>query len=208
MLSILITDRMDHEEQTIRLFSRALLHSVEVLAHVKDPYLYRTLQDSIEQSIRVAVQSGGDSRELSDAILEIHRCLEEISSFQADAIRPLLLAERHVLLLLLHVRSRSDSAHRSVPVASKRSPSAQSPKSSKELGNGLVNGHLSSSARQVLRGVQETEPVRAKDIIEHCSPMSERTIRRSLKELVLLGLVSKDAREGAIRYRAVQKADA
>lgn len=201
------SEYMDYQEQTIRLFSRALLHSVSVLNDVSDTYLYRSLQDAIEQCVRVGVQSGGQGQMLADAIGELHRCLQDVGSTGTTSLRPLLLAERHLLLLLLHVRS-TPPAQNPKNTGTSTSPetrSAQGNGAPVETHEGAMNGRLSASAHQIFQGVQETGPVRAKDIIEHCSPMSERTVRRGLRELVSLGLVVKNARNGAVLYQVAQE---
>lgn len=196
---------MDTNEKNVRLFSRAVLHSVQVLDAIEDAHLYRTLQDAIEYGIRTAMGGDLSSSKFLDACGDLRQCLEEVGSLQPDVLRAQLLAERHVLLLLIHV-----GAHIRTPVAKKPvvqgSPKAVTREESTPAKvRPSVDEHVSESAQQVLTGVQQTGPVRAKDIIAHCSPMSERTVRRSLRELVEIGRVTKDASHGTVRYRVAQE---
>lgn len=194
---------MEANEHTVRLLSKTVLYSVQVLEQVRDAHWYRELQDAIERCIRAAVRTDASRHdELSDVCRELHRCLQDIGLTYQHAIRPLLLAERHVLLLLLHVRGGTVPEKRSHVPAQK--PVARI---SEESGDSPSNGHISESAQQVLLGIQRTGPVRAKDIIAHCRPFSERTVRRSLKELVDQGLVVKDSSQGGVRYRVARESD-
>ena len=196
---------METNEQTIRLFSRALLHSMTVLVSTRDIYAYRSLQDVIEYCTRVAVQSSCEGRVFVGAIRELHHSLQEVTATQTESLKSLLLAERHVLLLLVHMTSVVASNQKTVPSSMTprdvRVPKVRNPESVKIIRTSGKKEQLSASAQQVFIGVQKTEPVRAKDIIKHCSPMSERTVRRSLSELVSAGHVVKDARNGAVHYK-------
>jgi hypothetical protein len=202
---------MSSNEQMTRQFSKALLYSASVLTGVRDTYLYRSLQDAIEHCVRAGIRTSCQGPSFIQAIMELHRWLQEVGAIETGSLRSLLLAERHVLLVLLHSSSEPISKEKHERTAKERKPAQPAPSAG---ANGtadrtmLMNGQVSPSAQQVLRGVQETGPVRAKDIIRHCRPMSERTVRRSLSELVTTGLIVKDANNGTVRYKVARGSDA
>jgi len=195
---------MDIREQTICLIMRAVLYSSQVLSHVRDPYLQRSLQDAIEACLKIGMDSASEPSRMQVPVAELHRRLEDISLTSIVPLRSLLLAERHVLLLLVHVRSFPDIKKQSVPGTSRDDRISEVIDTSMTDSNGLLDQRLTETMKQVLTGIQTKQPARAKDIIQHCQPLSERTIRRNLKELVTSGLVIKEMHGGTILYKTSQ----
>lgn len=189
---------MNVDQQTTRLLSRALLSCATVLSHTKDSYLTRSLEDAILACVESGVRSK-DAQDASRSTAELQRCLEEVSQSQEVPLRVQLFAERHVLQLLLHLRSRplNDKAEPVTPLARTR-PTV--PQQSHEDGNGMANGRVTDTMKLVLEGIKKTQPARAKDVIGVCESLSQRTVKRNLSELVRSGLVNKNARNGAVLY--------
>lgn len=194
---------MTSHEQTIRHFSRAVLSCASVLPHIKDGFLARSLEDAVLNCIEAGMRPDAGGRLLFDAASELHRCLEDTGMTQAAPLRALLLAERHVLLLMLHLRSSHQTgrtAHQ-VPRAEVERTSHQRSENSVSRSI-LTNGRITDTMKQVLEGIKKTQPARAKEIIEFCGALSERTVKRNLTELVRAGLASKVVENGSVLYSA------
>lgn len=191
---------MNFQDRTTRLLSRAVLSCATVLAHMGDPFLARSLEDAIQQCIEAGMRLDRDTRHVARSVADLHRSLEDVSLIQSAPLRALLLAERHVLLLLLHVRS--DAPSKKV-VSRAPQPSAASgvqKQAAAVARNGRVNGRVTDTMKQVLEGIKKTQPARAKDIIEFCDSLSERTVKRNLTELVRAGYANKSVQNGSVLY--------
>ena len=195
---------MNFDQQTTRLLSRALLSCATVLSHTKDSYLARSLEDAI----LLCVETGVRSKDVYDASLstaELQRCLEEVSQSQEMPLKVQLFAERHVLQLLLHIRSRPLHEKTETVVPSVRTRPAVQQRSQAD-GNSMANGRVTDTMKLVLEGIKKTQPARAKDIIVSCASLSQRTVKRNLSELVRTGLVNKNVRNGSVLYSSVETA--
>jgi hypothetical protein len=186
------------QEQTRRLLARTLVHTGEVLAHLTHPQLARSLQDTLEGLLRSACRDESDVETLADAAQSLRRELEGISVVSGAPLASLLVAERHVLLLQLHLgTSRTQGAQQAKRRASLSVPRIMSTRPK-------VSANIRESMEQVLGYVRTTGPSQARDIISGCAPvLSERTVKRRIKDLVRDGKLRKEEADGTLLYRAV-----
>lgn len=199
-------------EQTIRLLTKTLSYGARIAVQIADPSLARLTQDAMESLVRSAVTAepacagGPDSAALNGSLDELRRCLEDAGLVNAAPLADLLLAERHALLLQLHLNRHSAPAARAVQNRPPRIPvqAGEAHPVAHASGNGSLNGRMTDAMRQVLNALKSSEPSRSRDIIARCRPLSERTVKRSLQNLVTAGLVSKELQDGTVLYRASQ----
>lgn len=196
---------MDTKEQTVRLLLRVLMHSAQLLSYVRDPFLQRSLQDALQESLAAGLRSPGDSGALAVPVAELQRCLEDVSLTSHVPMREMLMAERYVLLLLMHVRSFPAKVP-DVPVSASGATTkiTPGPDPVPAHGNGVQGNGLTETMRTVFASLGDGKPVRVRDVIARCGRLSERTVRRNLKELVSTGMVLTSFRDGVVMYRTAQ----
>jgi len=184
--------------RTIRLLARTLWYGARLAPALGDSYLRNEFQERMEDLLATAAE-GQDVLVVFQAGRRLHRILERIHASGNVRLEDLLLAERYVLLLMVHLRS-SDRlvAPVSRPPASSRKDDEKAPvvDSVKEI-------EVSDTAQTVLAAIKKGGSARARDVIRRCAPLSDRTVKRCLKELADVGLVQKENREGAVFYRSV-----
>ncbi|HXV26578.1 MAG TPA: hypothetical protein VD862_00905 [Candidatus Paceibacterota bacterium] len=181
---------------TSRLISRVLIYTAQVLTQVRDEHLRRTLHDAVDDMLRASL----DGAALEEPAGILQECLEQCSAAGAAPLGSLLFAERHVLLLRLHLRSAP--AIKAAPTVPAARPASRPPGPVSVAPVG--NGHLTKTSKRVLARIKELGIGRPRDIIEKCRPLSDRTVKRSLRELVLAGLVRRDTQDGNVIYAPVR----
>lgn len=182
------------QEQTTRLLTRSILYCAEVLALTQHAYLQRNLQETLETVIREAL-SDPDSVYSSAGLLQ--RSLEEISLVGAAPIQKMLLAERHVLLLQLHLKSVREHSARV-----ERGTRATNSKSGNQSSSDVSGRRVTDTMKQVLTCIQKNQPAQAKDVIAKCSSLSQRTVKRRLRDLLETGMIIKKISDGITLYEA------
>jgi hypothetical protein len=187
------------QEQTIRLLSRILVHGGEVLAHLMHPHLVRTLQDALESLLRAAFTDAADRDALIAAAQQLRVCLEDVSIVSGAPLGSLLLAERHVLLLQLHLgaeRAHTPRSGGTVRVAAGTPlPQPKTP--------ARITGNAKETMEEVLTFVRTSGPIQARDIIAGCGPhVSPRTVKRRIRDLLAAGHIRREDRDGVLLYRA------
>src|SRR3972149_4444390 len=92
-------------QQSVRLLSRILIYSAQVLVEVREENLRRMLSEALDDFLRAALDGDGDGGPVHESAGVLSACLEDIGIAGAAPGSPLLLPERHVLLLQLHLQA-------------------------------------------------------------------------------------------------------
>ncbi len=113
-----------------------------------------------------------------------------IHSGQYSAYTPLLYLQQKTLelklLLLKDIKNKKPTGEKEVPVP-KLIPSKPKNK-------------LSSSQEKIVDFIKKSDKIRAKDIVEKFNFLSERTIKRTLKDLTELGVLKREEADRAVYY--------
>lgn len=160
---------------------------------------------------RLAEHVDDDAREdlidASASLLDIWTSLE--SSARADAIRQWcqdaavalnrLNASDHAFLRaqsrLLRLRAAVGQ-----PIVSAAEPKKAAPR---QVARSAIRD-LGSNARVILQWLQQNPGARTRELVTNFSgKLSDRTVMRSLKELVTVGLIRRTQKEGAAIYEAI-----
>ena len=120
-------------------------------------------------------------------LLDILDCLEHANALKTSY--PLLVIEKYLFEIRLNILS---THHESKQTLSSREQSVDFFQKDKP--------RLSSNKEKILNFIKQSNSIRTKDIIGEFSSLSERTVKRSLKELITEGLVRKKEENKAVYY--------
>ena len=178
-------------EDRAKNFINTVIFVSRIFSGLKDRFLARKLYDKLYDFVfaYVAQSKGGDIRVATDALLDI---LDYLEHSKMTSITPLLYARRSLFSFKLQ-SMRVPTKPTAVQKEEKESFAAI-PKPKKEV-------NLSGNKQKILNYIKRSPDSRTKDIIYEFSVLSERTVKRNLKELVNDGLVKKSSKDKAVYYR-------
>lgn len=203
---------MSHmEEESLKNFTNSVIFLVKLFSGLKDKFLAQKLYDKISGFIASFIRLAGP-REESDIIvshninyLELKNCingllelLDYLEHSKLVSTTPLLYARRNLLDFKLGILKLY---HRPVQPVSKPKevrqtnavPKINHPKSLKERSN----------KERIFNFIKHSPSSRTKEIIHEFSILSERTVKRNLKELATEGLIRKWSKDKGVYYSAV-----
>lgn len=177
-------------EDRVKNFINTVIFVSRIFSGLKDKFLARKLYDKLSEFISSYVaQSAGDIRVATDSLLEL---LDYLEHSKMVAATPLLYARRSLFafkLQLIRIQPRQPAAEKE-----RKAVSPDVPKVKKEI-------NLSGNKQKILNYIKRSPDSRTKDIIYEFSVLSDRTVKRNLKELVSEGLVKKVAKDNAVYYQ-------
>jgi len=187
---------MKREERLI-LFINAVL-AMAKLENINDSFFSRRLQDFLKKFLVRGIASWQENdndiaqylarKDLIALVREINEFLEELKYL--NLIRPasLLLVRRALMhFYLFEIRSlqlpQPKSDKQPAVAASRASPP-----------------QLSKNQEKILGFIKKFQRVRARDVIDEFSVLSQRTVKRNLKELMHNGFIRKREEDRAVYY--------
>jgi hypothetical protein len=178
-------------EERTKNFINTVIFVSRIFSGLKDKFLARKLYDKLSEFISayVAQSEGGDIKVATDALLDL---LDYLEHSKAVGITPLLYARRNLFafkLQLMRVSARPQKA---------KSEAAYAMPAPKPLKKEI---NLSGNKEKILNYIKRSPNSRTKDIIYEFSVLSERTVKRNLKELVGDGLLQRVSKDKAVYYR-------
>jgi hypothetical protein len=176
------------------LFIKTLTSLFQAQQSVADLFFKNRLTEEIEKLIDKHLAAAGPEyiRELKNT----EKLLEEISYLGQGEPVKLAQAQEQVLHYLYNVlKDKSPRAESPEVVAS--------PVSEPEQKSRIGQKQLNDTQNKILEFVRRVPERRAKEIIVEFSAMSNRTIKRGLKELSQEGLIMKKSGNGTVYYSAV-----
>lgn len=186
----------------IKKFTAAMVFSSRMSSGVKDQLflqkLYRSLSDlSRAHAAFLKEENEKNISEVSHCIRRVMDSVDYCEHLELAALIPLLQA-RQALLRLARVFSTKKEKTRPITQPVKNtSEHASPPKPRQEL---LDQPHLSENQEKIFKFIRQSPNVRAKDIIDGFGLLSDRTVKRSLKELINSGLIKKKEENRAVYY--------
>lgn len=196
-------------EERTKNFINTVIFVSRIFSDLKDKFLARKLYDKLSDFISTYALPPRDNvaqyqyvaqyyhqlKITTDSLLEL---LDYLEHSKMVAVTPLLYARRSLFafkLQLIRIQPESNPPAGGVEKESK-AVSPDMPKIKKEI-------NLSGNKQKILNYIKRSPDSRTKDIIYEFSVLSERTVKRNLKELVSEGLVKKSSKDKAVKYHII-----
>ncbi|GEM_PF-3360323 len=199
------------EEESLKNFINSIVFLVKLFIGLKDKFLAQKLYDKISGFIAGHIKLSGlegdeaesvshnmRAKELINSLNSLLELLDYLEHSKSVLTTPLLYARRNLLDFKLNlIRSYHQPIRtESKPKESKLLVTIQKniqPKNLKE----------SSNKERIFNFIKHSPNSRTKEIIEEFNVLSERTVKRNLKELTMEGLVRKWAKDNGVYYNTV-----
>ncbi len=199
------------EEESLKNFINSVIFLVKLFTGLKDKFLAQKLYDKISgffaDYIRLFNSKGEEDDRVShnvrfvefknsiDSLLELLDYLEHSKSVSTT---PLLYARKNLLNLKLDLIKLHHEPIRVVPKPKENKPLAFVPKNTQPR-----NLKESSNKEKIFNFIKRSPNSRTKEIIGEFNVLSERTVKRNLKELTTEGLVRKFAKDNGVYYSVI-----
>ena len=197
------------EEESLKNFTNSIIFLVKLFAGLKDKFLAQKLYDKTSGLIAGYIRLFNQAKEEDsmshnvsflelknnlDSLLEL---LEYLEHYKFVSTTPLLYARRNLLDFKLNLVRLHHQPVQSIPKPREDKPVVSAtknvrPKSLRE----------SSNKERIFSFIKRSPNSRTKEIIGEFSILSERTVKRNLKELIGEGLIRKLAKENGVYYSA------
>lgn len=217
------------EEESLKNFSNSVIFLVKLFAGLKDKFLAQKLYDKISGFIAGYIKlfsSRGDSDavshnvsfiELKNSIDNLLEHLEYLEHAKVVSTTPLLYARRNLLDFKLNLVRLHHLSVQSAPKPVENKPAIApavknfhperdregSQRASVSYGIQLRNLRESSNKERIFNFIKRSPNSRTKEIIGEFNILSERTVKRNLKELTTEGLVRKFAKDKGVYYSVI-----
>lgn len=184
-------------------FTSLIVSLARLTALVRDNFLVQKLNQSISSIVEVFLGSSeGDNNvaqyihlgKIKITITEVLSVLEYTEHFHLTPVGPLLQVRKAVLsfyAVLLTGREKQKPVKKFLS-QKKGEPQFHNQSSS--------DSSLSVNQKKILSFIQAFPNARTKDIVDKFSMLSDRTVKRNLRELISSGLVIKRAENRAVYY--------
>ncbi len=196
------------EEESLKNFINSIIFLVKLFAGLKDKFLAQKLYDKISGFIAGYVKLFNSKenevksvshnayliefKNTTDGLLELLDYLEHSKSVSTT---PLLYARKNLLNLKLELIKLHQQLVQPVPKQKENKSSVFIPKNIQPK-----NLKESSNKERIFNFIKHSPNSRTKEIIEEFNILSERTVKRNLKELTTEGLVRKWAKDKGVYY--------
>ncbi len=185
-------------EDRVKNFINTVIFVSRIFSGLKDKFLARKLYDKLSDFVAVyslpprdnVAQYNTTLLTAVDALLEL---LDYLEHSKTVAIAPLLYARRS--LFSFKLQSMRIPAKPEVAEKEKKEVSP-APKQKKEVS-------VSGNKERIYNYIKHSPNSRTKDIVYEFSVLSDRTVKRNLKELISEGLVKKSSKNNAVFYNIV-----
>ncbi len=199
------------EEESLKNFTNSVIFLVKLFAGLKDKFLAQKLYDKISGFvagyIKLFSSRGEDDAvshnvsfiELKNSIDNLLELLDYLEHAKVVSTTPLLYARRNLLDLKLNI----------VRLHHQPTQPISKPKENKPVPSPVVkntqprNLRESSNKERIFNFIKRSPNSRTKEIIGEFNILSERTVKRNLKELASEGLVRKFAKDKGVYYSVI-----
>lgn len=198
------------EEESLKNFISSIIFLVKLFAGLKDKFLAQRLYDKISGFIAGYIKFlNSEAEEHEDTshnirLVELKNYIDSLLEFldylehsKYVSTTPLLYARRNLLDFKLNLVRSYHQPLRSVPKPKENKPVFLSPKK--------VAGNLKerSNKERIFNFIKRSPNSRTKEIIEEFNILSQRTVKRNLKELTTEGFIRKLAKDKGVYYSAI-----
>ena len=195
------------EEESLKNFTNSVIFLVKLFAGLKDKFLAQKLYDKISEFIagyiKLFDEKGEDHSmshnivaiELKNTVNNLLEFLDYLEHSKLVMTTPLLYACRNLLDFKLNLIKLHHRSVQSAPKPKDDKPVPFIPKNIKHR-----NLRESSNKERIFNFIKHAPNSRTKEIIEEFGVLSERTVKRNLKELITEGLVRKWAKDNGVYY--------
>ena len=201
------------EEESLKNFTNSIIFLVKLFAGLKDKFLVQKLYDKISGFIAEYVKffkskcSRGENhsvshnielRVLSNSIDNLLELLDYLEHSKSVSATPLLYARKNILNLKLELIKLHQKPIQPVFESKEIKPTIIVSKKIQSK-----NLKESSNKQRIFNFIKYSPNSRTKEIVEEFNILSERTVKRNLKELTMDGLVRKFSKDNAVYYSAI-----
>ena len=188
-------------EERTKNFINTVIFVSRIFTGLKDKFLARKLYDKLSDLVSAYSERKGDGSpyvaqsglsKLLTATNSLLDILDYMEHSKTTAPSPLLNARRSFFAFKLQV-IRAPAKPLSVVREEKKEVSPVALKPKKEI-------NLAGNKEKILNYIKRAPNSRTKDIIYEFSVLSERTVKRNLKELVGGGLLKRVSKDKAVYY--------
>lgn len=199
------------EEESLKNFINSIIFLVKLFSGLKDKFLAQKLYDKISEFIAGYVKllnSKGEEAEsmshniamieLRNVIDNLLELLDYLEHSKSVSVTPLLYARKNLLDFKLKLIKSHYQPIQPAPKPKENKPPVFIPKDIQSK-----NLKESSNKEKIFNFIKRSPNSRTKEIIEEFNILSERTVKRNLKELTTEGLVRKFARDKGVYYSII-----
>ncbi len=199
------------EEESLKNFINSLIFLVKLFSGLKDKFLAQKLYDKISGFsagyIKLFNSRGEENEttshnvvgiEFKNSINTLLELLDYLEHSKSVSVTPLLYARKNLLNLKLEMVKLHQESVRIIPKPKESKPPAFVPKNTQPR-----SLKESSNKERIFNFIKRSPNSRTKEIIEEFSILSERTVKRNLKELTTQGRVRKFAKDSGVYYAAI-----
>jgi len=188
-------------EDRVNKFIGCLVSTAELMVGTKDPFFVRKMYLNLSELIVVYKRIEGESqvKRIINPIDKMLETLDYLEHLKTASPGPLLLAKKNFLRLKLDILKSASEVQGDGDKLIKKVPAQKLPQK-KNLIQRQANQDLSPTKERILEFIKQVPSVRTKQVIEEFNLISERTVKRSLKELTDQGFIQRKEDNKAVRY--------
>ena len=199
------------EEESLKNLINSVIFLVKLFSGLKDKFLAQKLYDKISGFIAGYIklfnskgedtESVSHNRQLKDMLNSLNSLLELLDYLEHSksvSTTPLLYARKNLLNLKLELIKLHQQPIRTVTKPKENKPLVIISKNIQPR-----NLKESSNKERIFNFIKRSPNSRTKEIIEEFNILSERTVKRNLKELATEGLVRKWAKDNGVYYSTI-----
>ena len=199
------------EEESLKNFTNSVIFLVKLFAGLKDKFLAQKLYDKTSGLISGYIGLFNLKREedevvshniafieLKNTIDNLLELMDYLEHSKIVSTTPLLYARRNLLEFKLNLVRLHYQSNRLKPKPKENKPIISVSKNIQPR-----NLKESSNKERIFNFIKRSPNSRTKEIIEEFNILSERTVKRNLKELATEGLVRKLAKDKGVYYSAI-----
>ncbi|MBX4211183.1 MAG: hypothetical protein KW806_00060 [Candidatus Yanofskybacteria bacterium] len=181
--------------ERISYFSQVVISVARLLAFIRQNEIRFTLRKTLERFIVLSLQSPEDNvaqyvntKEILSTVRELLLVVEQLRFFKLTPPTSVLLAQKSLLTMQVFQTNSIGKLkiEKTVKVA------AEPVETSKE--------QLGGTKEKIFTYIKKFPRVRSRDVIDEFSVFSERTVKRSLKELARNGFIERFIENKAVYY--------
>ena len=201
------------EEECLKNFINSIVFLVKLFSGLKDKFLAQKLYDKISRFIAGYIklfnsraedaENGNVShnirlRDLLNSLDNLLELLDYLEHSKSVSTTPLLYARKNLLNLKLELVKSRHQPTRPEPRPKENKPPVFVPKNIQSK-----NLKESSNKEKIFNFIKYSPNSRTKEIVEEFNILSERTVKRNLKELTTEGLIRKWAKDKGVYYSVI-----
>ncbi len=182
------------QEESVKNFINTVIFVARIFPGLKDKFLARKLYDKLSDFIASLMSHNIKQGNPLVAINNLLDLLDYLEHSKTTFPTPLLYARRNLLALKLQL-IRTAEKPSVIEREKKEKVSSVIPKIKEETDR-------SGNKEKIFNYIKRSPNSRTKDIVYEFSILSERTVKRNLKELVDNGLLKRVSKNKAVYYHA------